>query len=233
MEVKVLQNLPLNLDVEDLAARLKLDDEMRDEFGDIFKEALAVARPKMLYGRAEVVRKEGNVVAVGGMEFRSKVLYINMEKIRTAYPYVATGGRELFDLAKAKADPLERYWIDSIAEAALRAGLAAALERIRHDEGTGALYAMNPGSLPDWPIAQQRPLFRLLGDVMEKIGVELTESMLMLPVKSVSGLLFESEEHYTNCSMCPREWCVGRREPFNPELYKEKYHLDEAEGFSH
>ena len=59
----------------------------------------------------------------------------------------------------------------------------------------------------------------------KEIGVELTDSFLMLPVKSVSGLMFESEEHYTNCTLCPRAKCPGRRSPFDPQLYRQKYHL--------
>ena len=30
---------------------------------------------------------------------------------------------------------------------------------------------MNPGSLADWPLAQQRPLFSILGDTESTIGV--------------------------------------------------------------
>ena len=46
---------------------------------------------------------------------------------------------------------------------------------------------MNPGSLADWPMREQRPLFGLLGDTDAAIGVELMESYLMRPTKSVSA----------------------------------------------
>lgn len=221
MEVTVLTGLPFTVDAEDAAARLKLDEVLREEFDDILAEALAVANPKMLYGRADVTLSGDSEVTVGGMSFKSRVLWANMREIAVAYPYVATCGRELHDLAQSKDDPLERYWVEFVSELILREGLAAGLTIIRGREETGTLYAMNPGSLPDWPISQQRPLFALLGDVMDDIGVELTESCLMMPVKSVSGLLFQSEKHYTNCSLCPREGCPNRRDPYNPDLEKE------------
>ena len=82
---------------------------------------------------------------------------------------------------------------------------------------------MNPGSLPDWPIQQQRPLFQLLGDPNTAIGVELTASYLMEPNKSVSGIRFPTEERFESCMLCPRQDCPGRRSAYDPELYDQKY----------
>ena len=42
--------------------------------------------------------------------------------------------------------------------------------------------------MADWPIEEQQPLFRLLGDTERAVGVRLTDSMLMVPTKSVSGI---------------------------------------------
>ena len=72
---------------------------------------------------------------------------------------------------------------------------------------------MNPGSaeVGVWPLAQQRPLFRLLGDPKAAIGVVLTESLLMIPNKSVSGVLFPSRAGWVSCQVCSRSGCVGRR----------------------
>ena len=50
------------------------------------------------------------------------------------------------------------------------------------------------------------------------IGVRLTESCLMIPNKSLSGLLFPSEFGYENCAVCPREGCRGRRAPYDPDV---------------
>jgi hypothetical protein len=82
---------------------------------------------------------------------------------------------------------------------------------------------MNPGSLPDWPLQEQRQLFALLGDTRAAIGVELTDSCLMLPIKSLSGLRFPTGENFENCQLCPRERCPGRRTAYEPGLYERKY----------
>ena len=73
---------------------------------------------------------------------------------------------------------------------------------------------MSPGSLPDWPLEEQRVLFELLGETRKTIGVELTESLFMVPVKSLSGIVFTNEEGFASCQLCPREGCPGRRVPY-------------------
>jgi hypothetical protein len=77
---------------------------------------------------------------------------------------------------------------------------------------------MNPGSadVEVWPIEQQAVLFRLLGDVETEIGVVLSDHMLMMPNKSVSGVFFPSHSGWVSCEACTRQGCVGRRAPFNP-----------------
>jgi hypothetical protein len=44
--------------------------------------------------------------------------------------------------------------------------------------------------------------------------VRLTESMLMIPRKSVSGIFFPSEEGFVACQLCERENCPSRKAPF-------------------
>jgi hypothetical protein len=76
---------------------------------------------------------------------------------------------------------------------------------------------MNPGSGPadTWPIRQQKELFSLFGDVEAAIGVRLTESFLMIPNKTVSGLVFATESDFATCSLCPRDVCRNRRAPYD------------------
>ena len=74
---------------------------------------------------------------------------------------------------------------------------------------------MSPGSLEDWPITEQTKLFSIFGDTERLIGVRLTDSMLMVPRKSISGILFPSEEGFTSCQLCDRERCPGRKAPYS------------------
>lgn len=226
MKANILEKIPYAVDREALVEHLGLDEEYIEEFDELLSECLRMANPKMIYGMAAADVQDEKHVQVDGIDFESRVLSINLKGTDTVYPYVCTCGREVYEYALSKKDPLERYWVDCVSEAILHSAFSQAVQEIQSRQNTGKLYAMSPGSLPDWPTAQQRPLFKLLGDVMGDIGVALTESCLMLPVKSISGLLFESDQHYTNCSLCPREGCTGRREPFNAKLFYEKYGLE-------
>jgi hypothetical protein len=47
--------------------------------------------------------------------------------------------------------------------------------------------------------------------------------MWMVPTKSVSGILFPTEDGYANCQLCPRQACPNRRAPYDEMLYSRKY----------
>jgi hypothetical protein len=85
--------------------------------------------------------------------------------------------------------------------------------------------APGSGSADIWPITQQKELFSIFGDVESLIGVRLTDTYLMLPIKSVSGVIFQTETTFETCQLCPREACIGRRVEYKPDLvrkYKEE-----------
>ncbi len=84
--------------------------------------------------------------------------------------------------------------------------------------------SMAPGSLADWPIEEQGPLFKLLGDVETSIGVQLTDSLLMLPAKSISGIFFPTAVSFVSCQLCPRKRCESRKAKYSPKL-AEEYNL--------
>jgi hypothetical protein len=80
---------------------------------------------------------------------------------------------------------------------------------------------MAPGSLEDWPIEEQKPLFLILGDVETSIGVRITEHLLMVPTKSISGIYFPTEIPFVSCSLCPRKRCGARKADFDEKLARE------------
>jgi hypothetical protein len=82
---------------------------------------------------------------------------------------------------------------------------------------------MAPGSLEDWPIYEQRPLFDYLWDTEQAIGVRLLDSLLMDPGQTVSGIFFPTESTFESCQLCGRENCPNRKAPFDPDLYEQKF----------
>ena len=222
MEVIIRRIKDAKPDMQELMQRLRVPEDLDEDFADIYEECIAIADPGYMYTEVSVSQDDSKTY-VDGVGFESRIMYGNFKGIAKAWPYVLTCGKALYELAKQKDDPLERYWVDSIAEAYL-----GVIHPMLHAEvaplaGVERLYSMNPGSLEDFPLACQRPLFDMLGDVEAGIGAWLTDSFLILPYKSGSGIYFTSDEHYENCSMCPRVGCPNRRAPYDGMMFETKY----------
>jgi hypothetical protein len=106
---------------------------------------------------------------------------------------------------------------------ALRWAVVSLRAQIQKAHALDQLSSMSPGSLQDWPLEQQEQIFRLLQGGADRIGVRLTESMLMVPIKSLSGLFFSSETTFVSCQLCSRADCPRRRAEFEPGLYQRRY----------
>jgi hypothetical protein len=225
MDTIVLDTIPFRVDMPALMQRLRVQEGNCAllELQALVAEAEALARPKALYGPAYIDAKGDEHVVVDGVKFTSRVLRVNLEHAYRVFPFVASCGMELHTWGEAISDMLLNYWAQAIKEQALRAATKALNEHLLRHFSPGKLATMNPGSLPSWPLKEQRPLFALLGNPQERIGVQLTESMLMVPNKSVSGLRFPTEESYENCQLCPRPSCPGRRADYDSSLYERKY----------
>ena len=187
------------------------------------REAEGAGKPKLCYGVGYVESRGEDHVVIGGVTFTSRVMRVNLEKVHRVFPYVATCGPELEKWSKAFEGILEKFWADAIKETAVRSTIRYLQEHLTERFRPGAMSRMNPGSLPDWPLSEQKPLFSLLGENPAKIGVQLMDSFLMTPVKSVSGMWFPTEEKFESCQLCQREKCPGRRAPYDPSLYDRKY----------
>ena len=65
---------------------------------------------------------------------------------------------------------------------------------------------------------------------VERLGVRLTDSLLMIPSKSVSGIRFPTEQTFASCQLCPRAGCPSRQAPYDATLYDKKYRVQQAES---
>ena len=166
----------------------------------------------------------GSDAQQGRARFVSKVLRANLDEVERVFPYVATCGQELDAVSIESDDVFGQFCRDHLKEMALRAAMAHLVTHLKESYSLETLVSMNPGSgdINVWPIQQQRELFAFFGDAPESIGVVLTDSCLMVPNKSVSGLLYPSEDGFQSCQLCHREGCPNRRAPFDPHLWEER-----------
>ena len=225
MDPVILHSIPFQIDLKGLEKKLRLKEGspyLRD-LALLAEEAQRIARPKALYKLAFIDEKGEEDVVVEGIRLRSRVLRVNLEKAQRVFIYVVTCGMELEDWAGRIEDILKRFWADTIKELAMRHASTVMEGHLADHYRPGNLSRMSPGSLADWPLQEQVPLFRIIGNTQEMIGVRLTENLLMVPTKSISGIRFPTEESFESCQLCPRENCPNRRAPHDPNLYDKKY----------
>jgi len=223
VESTVLDSLAFNVDIAALCDKLRVRSRNTAEIHALVAEAEAVARPKALYKLVFIEDRGADYVVTDGVRFTSQVLRVNLDPLHRFFAFVGTSGRELAAWADSKEDPLEHFYADAINQAVLHSAMTSFRAHVAEQYQLGNISVMNPGSLTDWPLREQRPLFSLLGDVKAAIGVELTDTLLMVPTKSVSGILFVTEESFASCQLCPRLDCPNRHAPYDPALFKRRY----------
>lgn len=219
MEQLVLRDIP-TADTEEAvfkSLRLPPDTDPEDlaDARALVRDAAAVAKPKAVLCLSQITERGDGFVSVDGVRFDCALMAENFRALHRVFPYVCTCGCELEAWSQTLADPLHAYWADCVKLFYVGAAQTFLFSTVRERYlPTGHLSHMNPGSLSQWPLPQQRALFSILGDVEGAVGVTLTESFLMVPAKSTSGILFASETSYENCRLCPMPGCPNRRAPF-------------------
>lgn len=191
----VLDEIPFTLDIQALLrqARVQKGSDLAAELLPLAAIGEQLARPKACYLAATISSRGDGCVEIEGVRLTSTALRAKVDGIWLVFPYLATCGQELQAWEVAIADPLHRYWADVVKDLALKAAMQALNAHIDAAYQPGATVTMRPGMREDWPIGDQRPLFDLLGDCVAATGVYLTDSMLMIPNKSLSGIRIPTE----------------------------------------
>jgi len=229
--MEILADIPFDVDADALLATLRIPPES-DRAADIRTMVEAVrpiVRPKAVYDVCYIESRGDDTVVLGGATFTSRVLRVNLDQAERVFPFVVTCGREVADHAASFDDLVVSFALDTLMVKALGAAIAFLETHVKTTYELGRTAVMNPGSLDDWPLTEQKQLFSVFGDVRELIGVELTDSCLMVPVKSVSGILFPTEVRFESCQLCPREVCPSRRAKHQPELWEKRYRREVRE----
>jgi hypothetical protein len=214
-----LEQISLSLNIGEVKDQLHGGDWAQIQ--TLLEVAKALISATAVYQPCYIEKKLEDTVIIDGIRFRSRILRKNLEKVGRVFPYVITIGTRLEQKADVSTDLLEKYYLDKIGNIALSEARKHLEEHLCSRFALTGLAYMSPGSLEDWPIEEQRPLFSILKGAEISIGVRLTESLLMIPRKSVSGIYFPSEVTFHSCQLCPRQNCEGRKARYNEDLAKE------------
>ena len=224
MKSSIIDNISFIPDIGLLLKSLYIKNSSDIEtITQLCKEAQEIARPKFAYNVSFIEERGEDFIVADQIRFNSRVMSVNLSKLDRIFPIIATCGREIEEWSKGIHDILYQYWADKIKEMALESARKNGIEYVCNRYNLKRISFMSPGSIDDWPLSAQTGLFSLLGNAVSEIGVELTDSFLMLPVKTVSLIMFETEINYDNCQLCPRKSCPNRRATYVPDLYEKRY----------
>jgi hypothetical protein len=131
--------------------------------------------------------------------------------------FVCTLGRELEEWSKnelSEGDLLKGYTIDAAASVLVETTadwMEHELERVVSPRGWKQTNRYSPGYC-DWSVSEQQKIFSFFPPAPS--GVTLTDSSLMIPIKSVSGVIglgpdVDREEY--ECKLCDLKDCFQRR----------------------
>jgi len=156
-----------------------------------------------------------------GMSFTSPILAKVFDHCEEMVIFVVSIGSALEEEAARLSEEnrlTEAYVLDRLGSLTAEHAVNVFYNNVkRHyrNKGYGVTLRFSPGYC-DWPVNDQQKLFLLLD--ADRIGVSLTDSCLMQPRKSVSGVfgLFPLTDGttlstYNPCSHCEKKGCAARR----------------------
>jgi hypothetical protein len=163
------------------------------------------------------VDRAGQRLSAGGLSFDAgRVVCGQLSRATAVAVFVCTVGPGISALMgelMSAGDPFTSYvasWMGSLAVERTADRLQAALGQRVAARGLRVTNRYSPGYC-GWPVSDQQQLFQLLPPRF--CDVQLSESSLMQPIKSVSGFIGVGERVVWNdytCELCELEACVSR-----------------------
>jgi hypothetical protein len=198
----------------------KLSARISSLVDDYAEHAHGLVNPSYAYVIKDVEWARGSIAFIeGSISFKSRIIAKLLGRCTQVAIFLVTIGRYLeetsFQLAKDGL-VLQATVLDAIGSVAVEqvAGFVQARVReIARADGHVTSRRFSPGYC-DWNIGQQQMLFYALTG--NTIGIRLTGECLMIPQKSMSGIIgigpsSANVENYHPCKTCRKKDCPGRR----------------------
>jgi hypothetical protein len=198
------------------SASLRRIDLMTEEIEGMLK-------PQLSYRILDLVDiNRGEIELSEGIRFKSPKLAKAMAKAESVCCFLATVG-QVVDMEVERLMQEQRYAdayvLDAIGSMSAEDVVVQFYRRMAErqaEKNRAVTLRFSPGYC-DWPLQQQRQLFNLF-DKTDSPDVILSDSYLMSPRKSVSGLfgllapgIEGADPAYNPCNTCAQKDCIARR----------------------
>ena len=201
------------------ASRHKPSPRVASVLDEYIENANQLIEPSYSYIIKDIERVRRSCVFIdGSIVFRSQVITKMLEECNKIAIFVATIGSYLEEtVIRLSKDGLvlQSAILDSIGSVATEKvadHVRNEIKEIAEAEKLCTSRRFSPGYC-DWTIRQQKEIFRALDG--NTAGIRLTRECLMLPRKSMSGIIGIGPcnmENYNPCKTCNKPDCQGRRE---------------------
>lgn len=202
-----------------LGIRGEADDLLRAQIQSVWDELSSHVTAKSVTRRIPC-QVEGNNVVIGAAVFESRNLARHLRGCQEAFLLAATLGSTADSL-------LRRYAATDISRAAvMQATCAAMIEQVCDDaevplrqelerEGKALISRFSPG-YGDFALKHQRDLTALL-DCSRRIGLTLSDSLMLIPTKSVTAVIgirdgANIQPSESKCRLCDNRHCEFRED---------------------
>ena len=184
---------------------------------DALEEARSILTYKVCWQAFPIAATEAGL-DLGFAKIQSAVLKNHLRHCTQAVIFGATVGLELDRLIAryGRTSPARALLLQAIGAERIEALCNAFQEEIRQDAAAQQLSAVSrfsPG-YGDLPLELQRDIFHTL-NCSSRIGLNLTESLIMTPSKSVTAIIgigtCPSDCEDTGCQNCSKTDCIHRR----------------------
>jgi hypothetical protein len=160
----------------------------------------------------------GKAIGMNNLIFNiGKIIYGQIKKSSSVALFICTAGEEIglrSSNSMKDGDLVEGYVYDIIGSEAVEAAADLMQDDLEENliiSGRRITNRFSPGYC-GWDVAEQHKLFQLMP--YNYCGIRLTQSALMDPIKSISGLIGIGElvkrQPYT-CNLCDMKDCIYRR----------------------
>lgn len=196
-----------------------VDDQTLRLIADSFESLRSAASKKSVYRIFDLEQPDAGTVRFGSLTVKSRNLGKNLRGCDKIVLFGATLGIGVDQLLSrtSKTDMAFTVVLQACAAALLEEYCDECQEQIRaqmEEEGRYLRPRFSPG-YGDFPMECQRELTRML-DCARRIGLTVTESLMMAPSKSVTAVIGAGADlvrcHVQGCEACQKTDCMYRRD---------------------
>jgi hypothetical protein len=193
---------------------------LQELIGEVLQDASRICDIKAEYILIPEIRIDTSTktIIIDNLDFNiGKIVWAQLKRSQSVALFLCTAGEKIGEVSRqliGEKDFLRGYIYDvagsEIVEAAADIMQKKIMENMQ-EEGMLITNRFSPGYC-GWNVSEQHKLFQLIPDNF--CGIRLTESALMVPIKSISGIIGIGRNVKFNpytCSLCDYENCIYRK----------------------